>query len=109
MKQEELAGILFVSVTTISRYENNHCEPCDDTKVRIASALNITLDYLLGVHDLAHALVKPDTIMLPSDFPNEAAKIITEYANLVGREHRNTKKGNRQKHTARTGGLAANK
>ena len=46
--QKELAGILKVSVGTISNYENNIHFPDQETLALIADYFGVTTDYLLG-------------------------------------------------------------
>ena len=51
LKQSELANIVHVSIQTISGYETGYAQPPIDILVKIADALEITTDYLLGRSD----------------------------------------------------------
>ena len=46
--RDELAELLGVSPATISNYENGHTIPTMDMIVRLAHALSVTADQLLG-------------------------------------------------------------
>ena len=47
-KQSELCKALNINKTTLSNYVNNKTQPDDDTLLKIADYLNVTLDYLFG-------------------------------------------------------------
>ncbi len=49
ISQEELAKKLQATATTIGRYERDEVKPSIDVAVRIAEALEVSLDYLTGV------------------------------------------------------------
>lgn len=49
--QESLAEFLGIDTRQIWRYENGETEPKADTVARIAGALNVSSDYLLGLTD----------------------------------------------------------
>lgn len=49
--QESLAEQIMISPRNITRYENGESEPGADVLGRIASALNVSSDYLLGLTD----------------------------------------------------------
>ena len=51
MSQKELAYAIDIAPTSLSRYENNLYEPKAEILLRLASALNTTSDYLLGLTD----------------------------------------------------------
>ena len=52
MSQEELAKILGVHSPVIGRYERNEVKPSIEVAVKIANALDVSLDYLVGNTDL---------------------------------------------------------
>ena len=52
LKQNEMAKLLNISVSTYSNYENNYREPKLDLIHKICDILNITLDELLDRHNL---------------------------------------------------------
>lgn len=49
LTQKQLANLVGVSETNISRYESGDRDPPLDTLVRIAAVLNATTDSLLGI------------------------------------------------------------
>jgi len=72
MKQQELAVLLSVSVTTVSGYENDQNTPCDATKVKIAKIFNVSLDYLLGAIDHQISLDRSEALLCPRVLPTKA-------------------------------------
>ena len=48
LTQRELAGMCGVDETSMSRYVNGSRKPCMDILVRIAGALNVSVEYLTG-------------------------------------------------------------
>jgi len=52
IKQRELAEVIGVQTSMISRYETDRDDPTDRIKILIAQHLNISLDFLLGVIDI---------------------------------------------------------
>lgn len=61
--QDELAKMVATIAVTIGRYERNEIKPSIDIASRIADALDVSLDYLVGSSDaiLGKALVKKIT------------------------------------------------
>lgn len=51
LTMKELGEIVGVSESTISLYENKKRQPDNDTLVKLADALNCSVDYLLGRSD----------------------------------------------------------
>ena len=51
MSQKELAYAIDIAPTSLSRYENNLYEPKAEILLRLASALDTTSDFLLGLTD----------------------------------------------------------
>jgi transcriptional regulator with XRE-family HTH domain len=49
--QESLAELLGIGNRQIWRYENNETEPDGETVARLAQALDVSSDYLLGISD----------------------------------------------------------
>ncbi len=49
MKQNELSEIIGITNSTMSKYENNINVPNADTLCKIANALNVSTDYLVGL------------------------------------------------------------
>ncbi|HEX8575631.1 MAG TPA: helix-turn-helix transcriptional regulator [Flavobacterium sp.] len=48
MSQEQLAKALQATPTTIGRYERDEVKPSVDVAVKIAEALDVSLDYITG-------------------------------------------------------------
>jgi len=48
MPQDQLSSILQTTTTTIGRYERDEIKPSIDVAIKIADALNVSLDYLVG-------------------------------------------------------------
>jgi len=63
LSQEELAKRVGTIAVTIGRYERNEIKPSIDIATKIADALGMSLDYLVGSSDaiLEKALVKKIT------------------------------------------------
>jgi len=51
LTQDELAEMADLGVIQINRYENGKTEPNGEIIVRLAKALNVSSDYLLGLSD----------------------------------------------------------
>jgi len=51
MKQKELADLVGITEASLSRYENNKRVPSGEIISKIASALKVSTDYLLGLTD----------------------------------------------------------
>lgn len=51
LTQDELANLIGAGVQQINRYENLKTEPDADTVARLATALSVSTDYLLGLTD----------------------------------------------------------
>ena len=51
MKTVQLGEIIGVSANTISLYEREKCEPTMKTLIKLADALNVSLDWLCGRTD----------------------------------------------------------
>ena len=50
LTQTELADRIKLSTANISKYEKGALEPSLDTLIAISSALNVSIDYLLGIN-----------------------------------------------------------
>lgn len=55
--QEQLSEKLNIGVTQIWRYENGETKPNTEVLTKIAQALNVSADYLLGLTDEPKAFV----------------------------------------------------
>jgi len=88
MLQQVLAEMLCVSVATISAYENNHNNPDDETKIKIAEIFNVSIDYLLGTTNDEVKLNRSNIIILPKDFPEDARVEVQNYANYMAFQYK---------------------
>ena len=67
LRQRDLAKILGVSESTVSLYERGKVSPPDDIKIKLTTYFNVTMDYLMGLSDIANHndkryLFFPDTV-----------------------------------------------
>lgn len=62
LTMKQLAALVGVTEAAISHYETGRREPDPDMLGRIANALGVTVDYLLGREDLATTVGKPDAV-----------------------------------------------
>lgn len=63
IKTNELLDIINVTGATLSRWKNNINEPDDETKQRLASALNTSVAYLMGETDDPRPILRLDGTM----------------------------------------------
>ncbi|MDU8964576.1 helix-turn-helix domain-containing protein [Clostridium tertium] len=91
LTQTELATILFLGQTSISKYENGVQIPETPTLQKLADFFGVSVDYLLAKTDIRN-YKKPDkkepTIALHSDYeynelPDEAKKEIENFIEYV--------------------------
>lgn len=80
LNQKELAEKCGITEATLSRYENGLREPKSEIVVRMADALNVTTDYLLG-----RSNEKQPNKNLPVEFtnPNDALEFILKQKTLM--------------------------
>lgn len=52
LTQKQLAAMIHITPTTLSRYENNHFEPNAEILARLSEALETTTDFLVGRSDI---------------------------------------------------------
>jgi transcriptional regulator with XRE-family HTH domain len=64
LTHEELAEMLGLGVAQIWRYENGKTDPSGTILSRIASAFNVSADYLLGLTDDPDPSLKVDNLTL---------------------------------------------
>ena len=81
--QRKLAALLPVSVTTLSAYENDRMTPSDEVKKKISKYFNISFDYFLGSIDEEVELYRKNTLVLPSDFPDDAIPIVKMFVEFI--------------------------
>jgi transcriptional regulator with XRE-family HTH domain len=87
--QRELAEKMGMLPTTLSRYEHDIREPDVATIVKIANALEITADELLGIDTSNSPLVQnSDEMMLLRDYRSlnkEGQEIVLDYIDTLAR------------------------
>lgn len=74
LTQEQVANKLGLDYSTISKYENDHSQPDNDTLIVLADLYLVTVDYLLGrsVEQSDHDLSLVDAYL-----PNEKLEKLT--------------------------------
>jgi len=68
MKQKELADLVGITEASLSRYENNKRTPSGEIISKIASALEVSADYLLGLSDNTSLLPE---IIIPEEYSSK--------------------------------------
>lgn len=68
LTQEKLAELINTTKGTISNYENGHSTPSNDMLTSLSSALNVSVDYLLGItnkptHKMGDFIIKAGTFI----------------------------------------------
>lgn len=81
--QKELADMTGVTARNISDCERGISIPRDEIKIRIAKALNISMDYLMGLNDDIVSYDDKDCIVLPKGFSQASKKKVIEYIDLL--------------------------
>ena len=84
ISQNELGKIANVSGDIVGKYERNEMKPSIDTAHRLANALNVTLDYLVGDSDMTFFDKKitkriEDITNMANEDKNALFKIIDAY------------------------------
>jgi Predicted transcriptional regulators len=85
ISQVELAKILNIGSTSISKYESNDQEPPDYMKIKIAKHFNVSLDYLCGVVDqpIVYGYNPKEIIKLPKGFPEKNISKLKSYMRFL--------------------------
>ena len=84
ISQSDLASIIGVQSTAVSRYETNKDDPSDRKEVEISKYLDISLDYLLGVIDEPVSCYNQDKFLkLPDKMTMEERTKLIEYLNFL--------------------------
>ena len=89
LKQCVLAERLRIAKNTMSQYESGSRVPDLETAYRITNELNVSLDYLCGVHDFKYDPRDEDFLSIMKVFDNcskDKKKKIIEIATQVCRE-----------------------
>jgi transcriptional regulator with XRE-family HTH domain len=86
--QGELAKRVGTISVTIGRYERNEIKPSIDIAMKIANALDVSLDYLVGTTDavLEKSLVKKITAI--QKLPNEDKECVHKVLDAFLRDHK---------------------
>ena len=95
ISQSELADRAGLQVSAISHFETNARKPSFDNLRRLADALDVTTDYLLGRVDDPHALGAADRLHRHIDRLSDEDKDLAEnlLASLAERAQAKRKKG----------------
>jgi len=85
LSQSELANLVGVHVTNISRYERGENRPTTEVLTKLANALDTTADYLMGgsTHEAADSNISDKELLSlfkkVSALPTEKKKIVKEF------------------------------
>lgn len=82
LTQKQLADILHMQNTAISKYELGERNPDQDTLIKLAQYFNVSLDFLMGNSDIRNPYEDKDKYD-PVDDIEEAMKIILEQPGLM--------------------------
>jgi transcriptional regulator with XRE-family HTH domain len=90
LRQEDIGNIVHVGKSTVSQWENNIHVPDIETIRKIASYLNVSTDYLLGLSDIKTpietiAAHRSDDPM--SELPEEARKSLEDFKQFILRKY----------------------
>jgi transcriptional regulator with XRE-family HTH domain len=76
MKQKELANIVGLQSSAISKYEKGNTQPNLETLVKLAEFFSVTVDYLLGVSSIENPYSE-------DKFTPKEAELIAKYRKLT--------------------------
>lgn len=76
MKQKDLADILNLKQSAVSKYENGLSQPPIPTLIRIAEYFEVSVDYLLGLSSIANPYTQ-------EKFSPKEVEIVTKYRRLT--------------------------
>lgn len=85
LERDELANILNLSYSTISKYETGVRTPDDEIKKKIAEYFNVSLDYLMGASNVRNPYKeltnKDGQDLFPEEFtnPDEARAYVNKH------------------------------
>lgn len=90
LTQDQLGDILKINKHSISSYERDKSEPPDEIKIQIAKYFNVSIDYLLGMTDIATPYPENSGyFQLPKGFPASARKELKLYAEFLIYKYKN--------------------
>ncbi len=76
MKQKDLAALLNIKPSAISKYEKGNAQPAISTLIKIAEIFHVSMDYLLGLSSIKNPYSA-------DKFTPKEAEIITKYRKLT--------------------------
>lgn len=65
--QDELAALLGLGQSQLNKYENNKSDPTPEVMVRLATELNVTTDWLLGLVDEVDERISDNVELTPQE------------------------------------------
>ncbi len=71
MAQGELANMIDIHANVLGRYEREEAKPSIDTAAKLADALGVSLDYLIGRTDIEMDMSIRDKILTIQRLPEE--------------------------------------
>lgn len=83
LTQKELANILHMQNTAISKYELGERKPDQEMLIKLAEYFNTTTDYLLGNSDIRNPYTEDKDKYAPVDDVEEAMKVILDQPGLM--------------------------
>ena len=88
VKQSELAELLGVRNTAISRYETTQDTPSDKNKLLIAQHFDVSLDYFFGIIDEPLPLsAYKNMLILPTGLSESQITILNNFAKFLERQN----------------------
>lgn len=88
LSQEELAKIIGVHAPVIGRYERGEVKPSIEVAIKLADALQVSLDYLVGNSDLELDKSTLDRVQEVSKMPQDDRKQIFMVMDALIRDFR---------------------
>ena len=85
MQQKELANKLTITPRKLFDYERVISNPKDFMKIEIAKALDISMDYLMGLNQEIVSFDRKDVVVLPKGLSRESVAKIKDYVALIAR------------------------
>ena len=79
LTQKQIAELLNISQQSYSDYENEKTQPDFETLIRIADALNVSIDYLLGRTDELGGVVAPPLSHTVPELSRDEKKLLDNF------------------------------
>ena len=86
VSQQRLADAIFVTQSSVNKYENHNIEPEIAILIRIADFFNTSVDYLIGHTDVRRRIEATEAFQLNA----QEAAMLTRYRGLRADEKINT-------------------